>query len=96
MNDAISKRIGKLQQFSINQLSITQLINIKEQIERRISSIEDELSGIERSVGMLEAGFYDKEYTLDTFTGELKSPTGSETSNISAESDWSVIMDDSN
>ena len=37
-----------------------------------------------------------EEYTLDTFTGELKSPTGSETSNISAESDWSVLMDDSN
>jgi len=34
-----------------------------------------------------------EEYTLDTFTSELKSPVGSDTS---AESDWSVLMEDSN
>ena len=34
----------------------------------------------------------DEETTLDTFTRDIKSPV----SDISTESDWSVIMDDSN
>tara|TARA_B100001758_G_C18415960_1_gene619701 strand:- start:5466 stop:6590 length:1125 start_codon:yes stop_codon:yes gene_type:complete len=73
MNDDISKRISHLQQFSIEQLSITQLINIREQIDRRISTLDNELSEIERSVGMLEAGIFDKEYTLpNKFSSPLR------------------------
>ena len=73
MNDDISKRISDLQQFSIEQLSITQLINIREQIDRRISTLDNELSEIERSVGMLEAGVFDKEYTLpNKFSSPLR------------------------
>ena len=73
MNNDISKRIGNLQQFSIEQLSIKQLINIREQIDKRISTLDNELSEIERSVGMLEAGVFDKDDTLpDKFSSPLR------------------------
>ena len=73
MKGDISKRILHLQQFSIEQLSISQLINIRTQIERRLSVLDSELSEIERSVGMLEAGVYDKDYTLpEKFSSPLR------------------------
>tara|TARA_Y100001958_G_C21248239_1_gene580700 strand:+ start:3042 stop:4166 length:1125 start_codon:yes stop_codon:yes gene_type:complete len=73
MNDNLSKRISHLQQFSIEELSITQLINIREQIDRRISNLDNELSEIERSVGMLKAGVFDKEHTLpNKFSSPLR------------------------
>ncbi len=73
MKGDISKRILHLQQFSIEQLSISQLINIRTQIERRLSGLDSELSEIERSVGMLEAGVYDKNYTLpEKFSSPLR------------------------
>jgi len=73
MKGDISKRILHLQQFSIEQLSISQLINIRTQIERRLSVLDSELSEIERSVGMLEAGVYDKNYTLpEKFSSPLR------------------------
>ena len=73
MKGDISKRILHLQQFSIEQLSISQLINIRTQIERRLSVLDSELSEIERSVGMLQAGVYDKDYTLpEKFSSPLR------------------------
>ena len=69
----ISKRISSLQQFSLSELGIDQLLSIKSQINDRISDLENDLTQIEDKLGTSDLDRRKREFILpEKFTSPLR------------------------
>ena len=69
----IKKRIETLKYFTLNELSIKQLDIIMVQIDERISSLDEDLRKIERSLGVFKSDVFDKQNLLpNKFSSPLR------------------------